>query len=193
MPTSQLVAILVFLGTWLGFGSTIKWYFRRARERTPAKTALLVCGYAGLAIQLAILCLVGTPGTVWFWVGIASYAVANLLFWWALSAHGKAHPAFAFIQVAPSTLTTAGPYRLVRHPIYSAYLLAWLAGAIITAQPWLLVTFGCMALFYTSAAWQEERNFLASELASPYREYRRRTGMFVPRITRLVPALFGKA
>jgi protein-S-isoprenylcysteine O-methyltransferase Ste14 len=176
-----MIAIMAFSATWLGFGSTIKWYFKRARERTPAKTALLVCGYLGLVIQFLTLCL-ATPASVgWVVAGVVCYLVANSLFWSALAAHGKAHPAFAFINVAPSALTTAGPYRLVRHPIYSAYLLAWLAGAVISAQPALLATFACMAVFYTLAARQEERNILASDLGTAYCEYRQRTGMFFPK------------
>jgi protein-S-isoprenylcysteine O-methyltransferase Ste14 len=83
-------------------------------------------------------------------------------------------------------LTTAGPYRLVRHPIYAAYLLAWCAGAAIAGQPWLLAPVLGMGLFYVSAARQEETSFLASAFAIPYSEYRRRTGMFVPKVTGLL-------
>jgi protein-S-isoprenylcysteine O-methyltransferase Ste14 len=119
--------------------------------------------------------------------------VANALFWWALSAHGKAHPAFAFIRVEPTSLTTAGPYRLIRHPIYSAYLFTWCAGAIISNQVWLLATVACMGLFYVSAAWQEESTFLASSLAVPYQEYRRRTGMFLPYFSGLFLGLLARS
>jgi len=68
--------------------------------------------------------------------------------------------------VEPAALTTAGPYRLVRHPIYAAYLLAWCGGAIISAQFWLLGAVICMGCFYLSAAWQEERMFLGGAMPS---------------------------
>jgi protein-S-isoprenylcysteine O-methyltransferase Ste14 len=182
MHTPQLVSVLVASGTWVGFAST-KSYFRCANQRTPLKTALILSAFLCTAAQIATLCVAKAPSQVCFWVGVAGFTVANCLFWWALAAHGKAHPAFAFIRVPAASLTTAGPYRLVRHPIYTAYLLAWCAGAVISAQPWLLLTVGCMGLFYGSAALQEEKTFLASALAPSYQEYRRRTGMFFPKVS----------
>jgi len=183
MITPQLVSVLVASGTWLGIGRQMRSYFRGADQRTGAKTWLIACSFACALAQLVTLLAVRPPGATWFWSGLGMYALANGLFWWALAAHGKAHPAFAFIRVAPASLTTAGPYRLVRHPIYTAYLLAWCAGAIITAQPWLLLTVAFMGLFYVSAARQEESTFLTGGMAASYQAYRRRTGMFLPKIT----------
>jgi protein-S-isoprenylcysteine O-methyltransferase Ste14 len=186
MHAPQLTAVLAASATWIGFASTMKTYFRHAERRTPAKTGLIVSGLACTVIQIAVLAGVKQPGAAWSWLGVGLYAAANGLFWWALTAHGKSHPAFAFIRVPPATLTTAGPYRLVRHPIYTAYLLAWCAGAVAAAQPWLLLAVGCMAIIYGSAAWQEEQAFLGSKFAGAYREYRGRSGMFLPKVAALV-------
>ncbi len=187
MHTTQVVSAVVASGTWIGFGIAMRSYFRHADRRTTAKTLLIVAACACTAVQLACIAAARPPAGAWLWLGVAAYGLANGLFWWALSAHGKAHPAFAFIRVPPSTLTTAGPYCLVRHPIYAAYLLAWCAGAAIVARPWLLAGAGCMAFFYLYAARQEERGFLTSPLASRYGQYRQRTGMFLPRLTALLP------
>ncbi len=84
------------------------------------------------------------------------------------------------IPTTPTFLTQSGPYRLVRHPIYSAYLLAWVAGPVICGQPLLLLSTLVMAVIYFFAARQEESWFAGSELAEDYRRYRSRTGMFVP-------------
>src|SRR3974377_2186180 len=100
------------------------------------------------------------------WNGLACYGAANVVFWWALAAHGKAHPAFAFIPVTPFSFTRTGPYRLVRHPIYSAYLLAWLAAPIVTGRWWLLLTLAWMWLLYYRAACSEEVHFSTSPFAS---------------------------
>src|SRR5262249_2202493 len=85
-----------------------------------------------------------------------------------------------------SFLTQTGPYRVIRHPIYSAYLLAWLAGPIIAAQPWLLLTTLWMVILHYLAARQEERSFGASSFAQDYQSYRRRTGMFLPSVIGLL-------
>jgi len=93
-----VIAVVVASATWVGFASTMRSYFRCAKQRNRAKTWLIVSGFLCTAIQIAALCIVGPPGRPWFWSGVAVYAMANGLFWWALAAHGKAHPAFAFIR-----------------------------------------------------------------------------------------------
>ncbi|HEX3152834.1 MAG TPA: isoprenylcysteine carboxylmethyltransferase family protein [Gemmataceae bacterium] len=186
MPALQLTAVLVASATWLGFGSTMWTYFRFASQRTQAKTALVVAGFICSVAQIVVVTKVRPPSETWFWIGLAGYAIANVLFWSALRSHGKAHPAFAFVDVPPSTLTTAGPYRLVRHPIYTSYLLAWAAGAAIVAEPWLMAAVAVMGFFYGLAALREERWFMSGQFASAYRDYRRRTGMFVPRVLRIM-------
>ncbi len=185
MYIPPLVPVVVATATWAGFASIMKSYFRFSTERTTAKTWLIVTASLCTVLQIVTIAFVKPESAVWFWLGVAGYIVANGLFWWALSAHGKTHPAFAFIRVPPASLTTAGPYRLMRHPIYSAYLLAWCAGAAMVAQLWLLMPVVGMAVFYLCAARQEEQSFLTSHWATSYQEYRRHTGMFVPRISGL--------
>ena len=84
--------------------------------------------------------------------------------------------------MAPPRLKTTGPYRLVRHPIYSAYLLGWVSGALATGQWWLFICPALMAALYYLAARQEEHMILSGPLAGQYRVYCQRTGMFVPRV-----------
>jgi protein-S-isoprenylcysteine O-methyltransferase Ste14 len=186
MDAARAASLVAAWGTWATLTCTMRGYFRHARKRTPAKTALVGCAFVCTVTQLAVLSFAPPARPAWQWAGVAGFALAQGLFWWALSAHGKSHPAFAFIQVDPATLTTAGPYRLIRHPIYTAYLTAWTAGVVVTGQPWLLPTVLCMAPFYFLAARQEEKSYRASALAPQYEEYQARTGMFVPN----VPALW---
>src|SRR5262249_25885360 len=98
MTTSQIASLLVASGTWVGFASTMRTYFRCADQRTPAKTGLILCGFACSAAQITVIAIARSPGPAWFWLGTCGYVLANFVFWWALSAHGKAHPAFAFIR-----------------------------------------------------------------------------------------------
>jgi protein-S-isoprenylcysteine O-methyltransferase Ste14 len=81
-----------------------------------------------------------------------------------------------------------GPYRFVRHPFYACYLLTWAAGAIATGRVSLMFTFLTMLVIYASAARMEERKFEGSPLATSYRRYRARTGMFVPSPLKLIEA-----
>ena len=75
-------------------------------------------------------------------------------------------------------LVTAGPYRRVRHPIYTGILLAILGTGLAFGGPWIgmwLIALG----FFVLAARSEERTLLA-QFPSHYPEYRRRTWMLLP-------------
>jgi protein-S-isoprenylcysteine O-methyltransferase Ste14 len=182
MDLKRAVAMAVAYFTWITFAVCMRYYFRRSRKVNTAKCWLMRCGGLCSLAQMAVLALCPLPAPSLVWAGVVAYVAANALFWWALATHGKERPSFAFVPVVPPSFTDAGPYRLVRHPIYAAYMLAWLAGAVTCGQPWLLLMVGFMGAFYYGAARQEERLFLASPHGPQYRRYRRRTGMFLPKL-----------
>jgi protein-S-isoprenylcysteine O-methyltransferase Ste14 len=75
-------------------------------------------------------------------------------------------------------LVTSGPYRLVRHPIYSGILVAGIGTAVALSWPWL----GLVALagiYFVYSASVEERH-LTHELPEDYPPYKRSTKMFLP-------------
>jgi protein-S-isoprenylcysteine O-methyltransferase Ste14 len=182
MELAWIATRIVACLTWVTFGICMRWYFRRAREANRAKRWLIRAAGASTLAQLAALALVQPPILSLMLAGLACFAAGNVLYWWALAAHGKDRPAFAFLPAKPTALTAAGPYGLVRHPIYAAYLICWVAGALSTGQVWLLGTVAVMGVLYYRAARQEETGFLTSPLAEQYRAYQGRTGMFLPRI-----------
>lgn len=185
MTTSQVLVLAVAAITWYGFGSRMRRSFRYADVWTPAKTLLVVSGWICTLGQLTALFWFPPPS--WWHAGgaLAIYGLANLLFWSALRAHGQTKPAFVFTEAAPCSFCTTGPYRYVRHPLYAAYLFAWLSPPIATGQWWLFGTTAWMGGLYLLAAWQEERAFLRSSYAPAYHAYRFRTGMFLPRLSTL--------
>lgn len=75
-------------------------------------------------------------------------------------------------------LITSGPYRLVRHPIYSGILLALLVTSLAT-NAFLLVACVAMGAYFTYSATVEER-LLASSFPAAYAAYRTRTKMLIP-------------
>lgn len=91
---------------------------------------------------------------------------------------------------APEQLVTWGPYRWVRHPFYTAFLLALAAAAILCPHPATLsvLAYGVVALNLTAA--REERRLSASAFGSAYAGYMRSTGRFWPRLPRLRKAGF---
>ena len=77
-------------------------------------------------------------------------------------------------------LVTSGPYRLVRHPIYSGILLAGVGTA--TALDWLwLVAVVLAGMYFIYSAIVEER-FLTERFPDTYPAYRQSTKMLLPYI-----------
>ena len=81
---------------------------------------------------------------------------------------------------APAEIVTWGAYSRVRHPFYSAFLLAF--SAAVLAAP-TFVTIACLAwagVGLSLTARQEERRLLASRFGDAYGAYMARTGRFLP-------------
>jgi protein-S-isoprenylcysteine O-methyltransferase Ste14 len=75
-------------------------------------------------------------------------------------------------------LVTSGPYRLVRHPIYSGILVAGLGTALGLSWWWLLAV-GLAAIYFLYSATVEE-GYLAQQFADSYPLYKRSTKMLLP-------------
>jgi protein-S-isoprenylcysteine O-methyltransferase Ste14 len=178
MSWEQIVAVSAASVNLFVFVRATRW-FRGARDATPAKTRLTISAYVCALIQIGVIAC-SRPGPISVGAGLAVYLLAHAVFRWARAAHGQQRPAFAGLDVRPTFLTQTGPYRLVRHPIYTAYLILWVAGAVIAARPWLLLTAVWMGWLHYVVASQEERSFAGTALAQDYRRYQDRTGMFFP-------------
>jgi protein-S-isoprenylcysteine O-methyltransferase Ste14 len=79
-------------------------------------------------------------------------------------------------------LIRRGPYRWIRHPIYTGMLSALLATAV--TQRLLGGLLGFLVVFvslYLKA--RREESFLSQEFGDSFLEHRRHTGMFLPRLS----------
>jgi protein-S-isoprenylcysteine O-methyltransferase Ste14 len=77
-------------------------------------------------------------------------------------------------------LVTSGPYRLVRHPIYSGVLVAGVGTAVALSWAWLIAA-ALAGVYFVYAATVEERN-LTEQFPHTYPAYKRSTNMLVPYI-----------
>jgi protein-S-isoprenylcysteine O-methyltransferase Ste14 len=75
-------------------------------------------------------------------------------------------------------LVTSGPYRLVRHPIYSGILLANVGTAVALSWFWL-IPFALAGTYFVYSATVEER-YMAGQFPDSYRAYKAATKMLVP-------------
>lgn len=114
-------------------------------------------------------------------LGIALELGSLVLFWAAIRASRQARLRLAFDEENPDTLVTEGPYRYLRHPFYTSYLIFWTGWAIAAWSPWALLPLLAIVVVYVVAATGEERKFERTALADDYRAYKQRTGFLWPR------------
>jgi len=82
-------------------------------------------------------------------------------------------------EYRPLSFGTPGPYRLVRHPLYVGFIIAFWATPTMTAAH---VFFAVMTTVYILIAIRFEEHDLVGEHGARYAEYRRQVPMLVPRL-----------
>ena len=175
--------VAVFAWNVVRFGIALRRGFTRP-DGVPRLMRLM--GLCGAVAAVANGWVIAWAGTAPLWraaLALLILGVSQWVFRAAERATRAQRLSIAFSTDLPGHLNQAGPYRLVRHPFYLAYLLTWAGAAVATAHPASLAVLPGMAAFYAFAASQEEGKFLRSPLAAAYRRYQAATGRFLPRLT----------
>ena len=136
-------------------------------------------------VHLSVIASTHTIRIAMLVAGIGLYAAGLCLFLWAQESIKKQPPFLAYSGVHPDTLYADGPYALVRHPCYVAFILVWLAGAVATLNGWVAASSVVMTTSDVLGAHGEEAAFARTRWATEHLAYQSRVGMFVPRITRV--------
>lgn len=111
-------------------------------------------------------------------LGLAVMGSGFSVFIWSVVARGRHSVSWAMPE--DHALITSGPYRYVRHPSYLGYFLMFI-GLPFTMQN-VLALIPLMAIpGYNTVAVREEA-LLVERFGDAYREYKERTGRFLPRI-----------
>jgi protein-S-isoprenylcysteine O-methyltransferase Ste14 len=174
LRTSITIAWIIFWAYWFAsaFGAKDG---RASRRRIPLNgvTALSIIllvrvfRSGSLIVQSLVL---GSIGAVVFALGIvlAIWARVQLGRNWGMPMTRKAEP----------ELVTSGPYRFVRHPIYSGLLAAVLGTALVTDLIGLIIVAILGGYFYYCASVEEK--ILTTTFPTAYPAYRTSTKMLIP-------------
>jgi len=81
---------------------------------------------------------------------------------------------------SPQEIVTWGAYRFVRHPFYSAFLLAFESALCSAPNMLSLMAAICGYLLLNRTAALEERRLASSEFGAQYQAYIGQTGRFLP-------------
>ncbi len=167
--------------TWAAFW--IYWLISAfgAKQSTGRMRRLPLNGVTGLSVFILIrvfhggsLVVHSTPLAA---IGALVFASGLALAVWARIHLGRNWGMPMTERVEPE-LVTSGPYRLIRHPIYTGILLGLIGTALATDLLGLIVAVVLTAYFYYSAS-VEEKNLVAT-FPTAYPAYRTATKMLIP-------------
>jgi protein-S-isoprenylcysteine O-methyltransferase Ste14 len=171
------VGWLVFWAYWLVMAFTAK----AGRSRWTQFAAVRV------GIILVVLLLVrprffkgheAATGNPWLLgIGLAIFVLGLALAVWARVYLGR-NWGMPMSQRADPELVTTGPYRRIRHPIYTGIILGMVGTAIALSTYWLIVVAIVGAYFLISAV-VEERT-MAKLFPAAYPPYKHSTKMLIP-------------
>jgi len=177
------LAWLVFLAYW--FVSALK--LKKVKQREGRGGRLVQIVFMAAAYGLVFNDAFGRG-----WLGTrflpASDAIAKIGF--ALAVVGVAFAIWARWHLGENwsgtvtlkeghELIRSGPYRFIRHPIYTGMLIAFAGTVVALGEERGLISLAIALLSFYLKAKKEER-FLSQEFGESFREHARRTGMFLP-------------
>lgn len=122
------------------------------------------------------------PFPIWLrWLGVGIALAGFALLQWGQQSLGENWSDTPRL-VADQDMVASGPYRWVRHPIYTAFLLI-LGSLLLLTSSWLVggLWIGMTGLDIAARIRAEEA-MMTSRFGEQYQAYARRTGRFLPRL-----------
>ncbi len=179
-------------------GAAISVYYRRkadqnaaekvtlTQEGLPMLLALRLTGLAGWGTAFAWMInpdwvrwsFIDLPD--WMrWTGLAIGVLCVGLIYWIFSNLGN-NVTPTVITREKAQLVTSGPYRYVRHPLYSMGLINFIGFGML-AENWFIPL--CMVIGFILLAIRadKEEEQLIEKFGDAYREYMKTTGRFFPK------------
>jgi protein-S-isoprenylcysteine O-methyltransferase Ste14 len=168
---------IAFWALWLLASFRVK--ATRARSGSSARIRVVMVLLVLALVRLQIF--KGNRATIkdpWpQWIGFAVFLTGLALAVWARVYLGR-NWGMPMSQKADPELVTTGPYRYVRHPIYSGIILAFI-GTSVAISPYWLTAVVLLGAYFIYSATVEERN-MEREFPVKYPAYKRSTKMLIP-------------
>jgi protein-S-isoprenylcysteine O-methyltransferase Ste14 len=187
-----LAALILFTG--IGISS----YFRSKADRDTGEkisrkadgsAMMTIIKLGGLVLWLSPLVYLINPGWMawskiglpeWVrWLGVGSGILCVALIYWLFSSIRSGITATSATR-AEHKLVTSGPYRWVRHPLYTVGSSMFISFGIM-ADNWFIAVLGILAFISMAVRTPKEEANLIEKFGNEYREYMKQTGRFLPK------------
>lgn len=174
-------------------------YFRRRADRMSGERVsrrvdgaamLTTIRIAGLLLWLTPVAYVVHPAwiawsraglPVWVrWVGVGAGVTCVGLITWLFRSIGTGITPTGGTRVQ-HVLVTSGPYRWVRHPLYTIGSSFFVSLGMM-ADSWFIAMLGALAFVLMAVRTPAEEANLIQKFGDEYRAYMRRTGRYLPKL-----------
>ena len=186
-------AAAILLGA-VGMSGYYRWQARLRSEtiarRREGGVFLAIRALVGLLLFFPVIAYVATPG----WMIWASFVLPAWIRWLGLIVGLLTIPAVSWVlrslghNVSETVLTKrdhelvmAGPYRWVRHPLYTTGIVLFFALGLIEASWFVLFMAAVAMLLIQLLVIPAEERALVAKFGDRYRAYMDRTGRLLPR------------
>ena len=189
----MLAAFILFTG--VGISS----YFRRKADRDTGETisrkvdgtlTMTLIRIGGLILWFSpLIYLINPAWMAWSkiglpdwvrWLGVVLGILCVIGIYWLFSSIGSG--------ITPTSgtrkehkLVTSGPYRWVRHPLYTVGSSLFIAFGMM-ADNWFIAALGVLAFIGMALRTPKEEANLVEKFGDEYRDYMKRTGRFFPKL-----------
>ncbi len=190
----RLLAALV-LFTSIGISA----YFRRRADRNTGETIsrrldgtamMTIIRILGLVLWLSpLIYLIHPQWMAWSrvglsewirWLGVGVGTVCIVLIYWLFSSIGNGITPTSATR-KQHTLVTSGPYRWIRHPLYTVGSFMFVSFGMITDN-WFIAALGMLTFTVMAIRTPKEEANLIEKFGDEYREYMKHTGRFFPKL-----------
>jgi protein-S-isoprenylcysteine O-methyltransferase Ste14 len=176
---------LVYFGVRLYFQRKVKdvgGYVRVNEKQEKLLFRLFALGYLVLLLYIVTpwVDFAHIPLSSWLrWAGGVATCAGIGLFAWSHQALGKNWTAVLALS-EKQELVTNGPYRYVRHPMYTAFFVIGFGFLFLSAN-WFISIFylGTLTMMYAARVSAEEKMML-DRFGDSYHEYMKKTGRLLP-------------
>jgi protein-S-isoprenylcysteine O-methyltransferase Ste14 len=188
-----LAALVLFTG--VGISS----YFRRKADRDSGEkisrsvdgsTMMTMIRIGGLLLWLSPLVYLINPYWMGWsklglpewarWLGVIIGILCVIGIYWLFSSIGSGITPTSATR-KQHTLVTSGPYRWVRHPLYTVGSSMFVAFGMMVDN-WFIAGLGILTFILMAIRTPKEEANLIEKFGDEYREYMRRTGRFLPKL-----------
>ncbi|MBN1449763.1 MAG: isoprenylcysteine carboxylmethyltransferase family protein [Anaerolineales bacterium] len=190
----RIFAAVIFLT-----GLSISIYFRSKADKDSGekvsfedegRAMFLTLRIGGLVLWLSMLgYLIYPPLLAWSKVGLAEWArwlgvglgvACVFLIYWMFSSIGTGITPTVATR-SKHKLVTKGPYRWIRHPLYTFGTLFFLSFALM-ADSWFIALMAMLAIVLLTIRLPNEEAHLIEKFGDEYSEYMKRTGRYLPKL-----------